>query len=59
MDSGHCALPFGTATGAFFICTHHDASLAYLAGLEPIFASGTVKHPAYDRCSHCSLSGSK
>jgi hypothetical protein len=42
MDSGHCALPFGTATGAFFICTHHDASLAYLAGLEPIFASGTA-----------------
>lgn len=37
---GHCPLPFGTATGAFFIGTHHDASLAYPDGQLPFFASG-------------------
>jgi hypothetical protein len=27
-EFGHCAAPFGTATGAFFIGTHHELSLA-------------------------------
>jgi hypothetical protein len=35
-------MPFGTVTGAFDIGTHHDVSLAYLAGHDPTFGSGVA-----------------
>ena len=37
---GHCPLPFGPATGAFCIGTHHDASLAYPFGQLLTFTNG-------------------
>jgi hypothetical protein len=36
---GHCPLPLGTATGAFFIGTHQLLSDAYPLGHDPVFAS--------------------
>ena len=42
MDDGHCPAPFGTATGAFAIGTHHDASLAYPEGQDPTLATGAA-----------------
>jgi hypothetical protein len=42
LAQGHGPLPFTTATGAFCIGTHHDASLAYPLGQEPVFGSGVA-----------------